>query len=67
MLTLFDESLLGVGWIEREMNAVKHSYEDEVRLLDAEAAELRAKLRQSNSYIMELRKSFEENMRSIYR
>lgn len=49
------------------MNAVKHSYEDEVRLLDAEVAELRAKQRQANSYIMELRKRFEENMRSIYR
>jgi peptidoglycan hydrolase CwlO-like protein len=49
------------------MNAVKHSYEDEVRLLDTEVAELRAKLRQSTSYIQELQKRFEENMRSIYR
>lgn len=60
-------SCSGVGWIEREMNAVKHSYEDEARLLDAEVAELRAKQRQANSYILELRKRFEENMRSIYR
>jgi hypothetical protein len=59
--------LIGVGWIEREMNAVKHSYEDEVRLLDAEVGELRSKLRQSSSYIVELRKRFEENMRAIYR
>lgn len=49
------------------MNAVKHSYEDEARLLDAEVAELRAKQRQANLYIVELRKRFEENMRSIYR
>jgi hypothetical protein len=59
--------LIGVGWIEREMNAVKHSYEDEVRLLDAEVGELRSKLRESSSYIVELRKRFEENMRAIYR
>lgn len=49
------------------MTAVKHSYEDEVRILDSEVAELRAKLRQSNSYIQELRRRFEESMRSIYR
>ena len=49
------------------MNAVKHSYEDEVRIVDAEVGELRAKLRQSESYILELRRRFEETMRSIYR
>jgi FtsZ-binding cell division protein ZapB len=49
------------------MTAVKHSYEDEVRLLDTEVAELRAKQRQSTSYIQELQKRFEETVRSVYR
>jgi hypothetical protein len=58
---------LGVGWIEREIGNVKRSYEEEIRLLDGEVAELRAKLRQSVSYISELRKRFEENMKTFYR
>jgi chromosome segregation ATPase len=64
---VFPRAIKGVGWIEREMTAVKHSYEDEVRLLDAEVAELRAKQRQSTSYIQELQKRFEETVRSVYR
>jgi len=59
--------LIGVGWIEREMNVVKHSYEAEIKLLDSEVSEVRNKLRQANLYTMELRRRFEENMRSIYR
>jgi chromosome segregation ATPase len=59
--------LIGVGWIEREINTVRHSYEDEVRLLDAEVGELRAKLRQNHSYIAELRRRFEDNMKAIFR
>lgn len=58
---------LGVGWIEREMGLVKRSYDDEIRLLEAEVNELRGKLRQSGSYISELRKRFEENMKAMYR
>eukprot|EP01038_Epipyxis_sp_PR26KG_P008401 gene8401-11359_t len=58
--------IIGVGWIEREISIVKHSYEDEIRLLDTEVSELRSKLKQSNSYIVELRKRFEDNMKSIY-
>ncbi len=49
------------------MNTVRHSYEDEVRVLDSEVSDLRAKLRQSASYIEELRKQFEENMKAMYR
>ena len=49
------------------MSAVKHSFEDEVRLLDAEVADLRAKLRQKNAYIIELKRSFEDNIRALYR
>jgi hypothetical protein len=58
---------LGVGWIEREIASIKKSYEEEIRLLDAEVNELRAKLRQSVSYVGELSKRFEENMKSFYR
>lgn len=58
--------LIGVGWIEREMNIVKHSFEDEIRNLDAENADLRSKLRQSNSQIIELRQSFETNVKNLY-
>lgn len=60
-------AVIGVGWIEREVNVVKHSYEAEIKLLDAEVGEVRNKLRQANLYTAELRRRFEENMRSIYR
>ncbi|KAJ1430249.1 hypothetical protein B484DRAFT_448977, partial [Ochromonadaceae sp. CCMP2298] len=56
-----------VGWIQREIGAVRQSFEEEVRALDVEAGELRAKLRQSQSYILELRRRFEENVRALYR
>lgn len=58
---------LGVGWIEREMTAVKHCYEDEIRLLDTEVNDLRAQLRQSRSFTTELRRRFEDSMKSLYR
>lgn len=59
--------LIGVGWIERELNVVKHSYEEEIKLLDHEVIEIRNKLRQANNYTIELRKQFDENMKSMYR
>jgi uncharacterized protein YoxC len=58
---------LGVSWIEREINTIKRSYDEEMKLLEAEINELRGKLRQSGSYIGELRKRFEENMKAMYR
>ena len=58
---------ISVGWIERELFHVNHSYEEEIRLLDGEVSELRGKVKQSASYITELRKRFEENMKSLYR
>lgn len=60
-------TVIGVGWIEREMNVVKHSYEAEMKLLEAEVGEVRNKLRQANLYTAELRRRFEDNMRAIYR
>lgn len=57
----------GTGWIEREIGHVKKSYEDEIRLLDGEVSELRSKLRQSNSYISEVRKRFEDNLKTLYK
>lgn len=56
-----------MGWIEREIDAVRRSFDDEVRLLEVEVGELRAKLRQSGSYISELRRRFEESMKAMYR
>jgi peptidoglycan hydrolase CwlO-like protein len=58
---------LGVGWIEREINTVKRSYDEEVRVLEVEVGELHGKLRQSNSFVTELRRRFEENMRAMYK
>ena len=55
------------GWIERELAAVRRSYDEEVRLLDGEVSELRAKLRQATSYISELRRRYEDSMKSIFR
>ena len=57
----------GTGWIEREIHNIKRSYEEEIKLLEAETGELRGKLRQSGSYISELRKRFEDNMKAMYR
>lgn len=59
--------LIGVGWIEREMATVKHSFEDEIRSLDSEVNDLKSKLKQANSFNAELRRRFEENMKSNYR
>ena len=56
-----------VGWIEHEMTTVRKSYCEEIRLLEVEADDLRNKLRQSHSYTQELRKRFEDNLKSMYR
>jgi Skp family chaperone for outer membrane proteins len=66
-LTANQVHVIGVAWIEREVNAIKHSYENEIRVLESEIDELRAKLNQSNFYNMELRKHFEDNIRAIHR
>jgi hypothetical protein len=55
------------GWVEREITNIKHSYEEEMKLLEAETTELRGKLRQSDKYISELRRRFEDNMKAMYR
>jgi hypothetical protein len=55
------------GWFERELDLVRKSFEDEIRLLDSEVIELRGKLKQSTSYVSELRKRFEDNMKILYR
>ena len=60
-------SLQPSKWIEREMQHVRKSYEDEIRVLDGEVNELRTKLKQSGSYVSELRKRFEENLKTLYR
>ena len=58
---------LGVGWIEREMTAVKHCYEDEIRLLDSEVSDLRVQLRPSRSFTAELRRRYEDSMKFMCR
>lgn len=62
-------NLTGVNssWIQKEIEHIRKSYEEEIRLYDMEICELRNKLRHSESYISELRKRFDEVMGSIYR
>lgn len=55
------------GWLQREFNVLKKSFEEEIHLLEAETDELHGKLKQSNSYTSELRKRFEDNMKILYR
>jgi hypothetical protein len=57
----------GSGWIEHEISTIKRSFEEEIRVLDSDNVELRGKLQQSSSYISELRKRFEENIKVLYR
>ena len=59
--------LVNVHWIDKEIRDIKNAYEDEMKLYDAEISDLRSKLRQSHSYTSELRRKFEENVKSIYR
>lgn len=58
---------IGVGWIEREINAVRHIFENEIRSYDSELEELKAKLRQSMSYSTELRRRYEESVKTVYK
>jgi predicted nuclease with TOPRIM domain len=60
-------SIIQNGWFQKEISVVKKSCDDEIRLLEAEIGELRGKLKQSNSYVSELRKRFEDNMKILYR
>lgn len=59
--------LISVNWIEKEIADIKASFEEELRIYDAEVSDLRSRLRQNNSYTSELRRRFEDNVKSIYR
>jgi len=56
-----------VGCLEMEIASVKKNYEEEIRLLELEVVDLNSKLKESNLYISELRKRFEETMKVMYR
>lgn len=58
---------INVHWIEKEITDVRNCYEEELRLYEVEVSDLRSRLRQSNSYSAELRRRFEDNVKTIYR
>ena len=55
------------NWVEKELNTIRWSYIEEIKLLEGEVSELYTKLRQSSSYTIELKKRFEENLKAMYR
>ena len=55
------------GWAEGEVALIRRSFEEEIRLLEAEVDELRGRLKQGASYISELRKRLEESLRANYK
>ncbi len=61
------DKMINPGWIETEVSLLKRLFEEEIRLLDGERIELRSKLKQSSTFISELRKRFEENLKHLYR
>ena len=59
--------VLSNTWLPRELALVRRSFEEEIRLLDCEVLEMKGKLKQNVSYVAELRKRFEDNMKILYR
>ena len=55
------------GWAAGEVALLRRSFEDELKLLEAEVDELRGRLKQGASYISELRKRLEESLRANYK
>lgn len=53
--------------VEKEINALRQSYEEEIRLLEDEVNEVRTKLNHGDHFISELRKRFEENIKAMYK
>ena len=56
----------GMGWMEMNIEAVRNSFESEMRQLDSEIIELRGKLRQSECFSAELSRRFEDSLKTQY-
>ena len=54
------------GWMELEIAAVRKSYDSELRLAEADCADLRGRLRQAESFGAELSRRFEECLQAQY-
>jgi predicted RNase H-like nuclease (RuvC/YqgF family) len=65
-LSVFANSSEALHWIEREFT-VQSFYESEIRLLDSRIDELQSKLGQYRKYGLEVRRQFEEMLKSMYR
>lgn len=61
-----DTAAKAQGWMELEVSAVRRSYEAELRLADSECADLRGRLRQTESFSAELSRRFEETLQAQY-
>ena len=55
------------GVLELEIVSIKKNFEEEIKVLEGEVIDLQSKLRESNLYVSELRKRFEETMKMMYR
>ncbi|RYH32485.1 hypothetical protein EON65_00470 [archaeon] len=58
---------LAVGWIEKEINTIRTSYDEEIRCLDNQVGELYSKLKEHQAYEDEMRKQLEDYTKSFYR
>jgi chromosome segregation ATPase len=60
------ECLPWLDWIQRDL-ILQNFFEEEIRILDSRIDELQLKLRQYRKYGLEVRKQFEEILKSIHR
>lgn len=58
---------MAVNWIEKEINTVRDSYNEEIRCLDAQVVDLYSKLKEHQAYEAEMRKQLDDISKSFYR
>jgi hypothetical protein len=58
---------IAVNWIEKEINTVRGSYDEELKGLEAEVVDLQVKLKEQQVYEGELRRQLEDFTKSFYR
>lgn len=59
-------SLPLLDWMDRD-RILQNFYEEDIRILDTRIEELQLKLRQYRKYCLEVRKQFEEILKSVHR
>ena len=59
-------SLPLLDWMDRD-RILQNFYEEDIRILDTRIEELQVKLRQYRKYCLEVRKQFEEILKSVHR